>query len=149
MVLKKQENHRNSQNVNDNINGGIKVEKRLTNDELVKIIMNLPVGSYIKDKRIEMLAKAVLVNHIAYIYLGENNFEDIISKIIGFKSGDQFYTRYEACSLLGVDINYLDNKTTDGLGQAEEIVNDYFSQSGIFQELYKRFIEKREKVKTK
>lgn len=120
----------------------------MTNEELAKKIMNFPVGSYKKNKRIELLAKASIINHIAYIYLGQNNFEDIISEAIKFAPGDQFYDRYDACEILGIDVDYLE-MNDKGLIQAEKIVNDYVSPSGIFQELYNRFIEKRGKVKTK
>jgi len=58
--------------------GGIKLGKELTNEQLVEIIMKLPVGSYEKNKRTELLAKAAIVNHIAYVYLGQNDFERII-----------------------------------------------------------------------
>lgn len=121
----------------------------MTNEELAKKIIGLPVGSYKKNKRIELLAKAAIVNHIAYIYLGQNNFKSIIEEAIEFKTGDQFYTRYDACEILGVDVNYFDDNTAEGLIQAERIVNDYFYSSRIFQELYNRFIEIRGKVKTK
>ncbi|HOZ54398.1 MAG TPA: hypothetical protein PKY25_03635 [Bacilli bacterium] len=123
--------------------------KELTNEQLVEIIMKLPVGSYEKNKRTELLAKAAIVNHIAYVYLGQNDFERIIFEIIGYEKQDKHYTRYEACEILGVDPNYLDDSNAKGLVQAESIVNDYFITSGILEELYKRFLKTQGKIKTK